>query len=272
MKSHGPSLGKAVRPARRSQPASSERANGAGASLRRGLGSGLVAGTAAGLFLLLVGKPSLDEAIRLQHATSSGEHAAEEVFTRGEQHLGMVLAAGLYGLALGGVLGIILFVMSRRINGSAWERSMKTALTGFGAFFLVPFLKYPASPPGVGNPDTMGVSTAAYLFLVVVSVAACIAAVAASRRLKAWGAEAHNRHLIVGASYLLVIGTAFVALPATDVPEGIPAGVVWDFRMASLGGQAVLWTCTGAILGLLTLRAERQASAGGESLRVDQEV
>ncbi len=268
MESQQPSVGNAVRPARRSQAGSPERIIGAGASLRRGLGSGLLGGILSGLFLLVIGEPAIDEAIRLEHAASSGGHAVEEVFTRGEQHLGMILAAGLYGVAIGGALGMILFVMSRRMGGTAWERSMWIALSGFAAYFLVPFLKYPASPPGMGNPDTIELRTAAYLFLAATSVAACFVGVAMARRLSARGVEAHKRHLIVAACYLLVIGIAFVALPSGEVTEGVPAGLLWDFRMASLGGQAVLWTCTGAILGLLSTRAERRALAAGESRRV----
>jgi hypothetical protein len=43
--------------------------------------------------------------------------------------------------------------------------------------------------------------------------------------------------------------------------------------MASIGGQAVLWTCTGVILGLLSMRAQRRTAAAGEILPVtEQEV
>jgi predicted cobalt transporter CbtA len=268
MESHGPSLGKAVRPARSAREASAARTMGAGACLRRGLGAGLAGGVASGLFLLVIGEPSIDEAIRLEHAAASGQHAAQEVFTRGQQHFGLVLATGLYGLAVGGVLGILFFLMSRRMRGSAWDRSMRIALSGFAAWFLVPFLKYPANPPGVGNPDTMGLRTGAYLFLVAASVAACFAGLALARQLAVRGVEAHHRQLIVGACILVVVATAFVALPPGVEPEGVPAGLLWDFRLASVGGQAVLWTATGALLGLLSVRAEKRAAAAGQTLPV----
>jgi predicted cobalt transporter CbtA len=270
--SHGPSLGKAVGPARKTRAAASARTNSAGASLGRGLGAGLLGGLASGLFLLVVGEPSIDQAIRLEQAASAG-HASEEVFTRGEQHFGMVLASGLFGLAVGGVLGILFYVLSRRMAGTPWERSMKIALAGFGAYFLVPFLKYPANPPGVGDPETVGIRTAGYLFLVLVSVAGCFLGMAVARRLRARGTPAHYRHLTVAATYLLLVGTAFIALPPAVKPDGIPSGLLWDFRMASIGGQAVLWACTGVILGLFSMRAHRRTAAAGESLPVtEQEV
>lgn len=238
----------------------------------RGLAAGLLGGLASGLVLLIAGEPSIDEAIRLEQAASAGS-ATEEVFTRGQQHLGMVLASGLFGLAVGGVLGILLYILGRRMAGTPWERSMKIALAGFGVYFLVPFLKYPANPPGVADPETVGIRTAGYLVLVLVSVAACFLGMAIARRLKARGTPAHYRHLIVAGSYLLLLGTAFFALPPAVKPDGIPSGLLWDFRMASIGGQAVLWICTGVILGLLSMRAHRATAAAGESLPVtEQEV
>lgn len=260
MSSHGPSLGKAVGPAGRTRDAASARPNSAGASLGRGLGAGLLGGLASGLFLLVVGEPSIDEAIRLEHAASAG-HASEEIFTRGQQHLGMVLASGLFGMAVGGVLGILFYVLGRRMAGSPWERSMKIALVGFGAYFFVPFLKYPANPPGVGDPETVGIRTAGYLVLVLVSVCGCFLGMAVAGRLKARGTPAHHRHLVVAATYLLLVGTAFFALPPAVKPDGIPSGLLWDFRVASIGGQAVLWTCTGVVLGLLSMRAQRRAAS-----------
>jgi predicted cobalt transporter CbtA len=147
------------------------------------------------------------------------------------------------------------------MNGTAWERAMRIALAGFGAYFFVPFLKYPANPPGVGDPETVGIRTAGYLVLVLVSVAGCFLGMAVARRLKARGTPAHHRHLVVAATYLLLVGTAFLALPPAVKPDGIPSGLLWDFRVASIGGQAVLWTCTGVVLGLLSMRGQRRTAS-----------
>ncbi len=237
----------------------------AGAGLRRGLGAGLAGGVASGLFLLVVGEPSIDEAVRLENAAAAG-HAAGELFTREQQHLGLIVASGLYGAALGGVMGVVLYAMSRRRRADPWARALKIAAAGFVSYFLVPFLKYPASPPGVGDPETFGLRTGAYLFLVSVSVGAWWLGVATAKHLKARGVARHHRHLMVAGCYLLLLGTAFIALPAPVDPSGVPAGLLWEFRMASLGGQAVLWIGTGGILGLLTLRAQRRLSEAGGSL------
>lgn len=241
--------------------AAAARATGAGACLRRGMGAGLVAGIAAGLFELAAGEPSVERAIELEHMASGGPSA--ELFTRGVQRAGMVIGTSLYGIALGGVLAVILYVTARRMSGSAWERSLKIALAGFGAFWFVPFLKYPANPPAVGDPATIGLRTTSYLAMAAISVAACLVAAAVSRRLAAQGAESHRRQILVAAAYLVVVATAFLALPASPDRAGVPADLLWSFRLASAGGQAILWAVAGSGIGLLTLRAERRAAAAG---------
>jgi predicted cobalt transporter CbtA len=45
-------------------------------------------------------------------------------------------------------------------------------------------------------------------------------------------------------------------LPSADeTPAAFPAGVLWRFRVASLGIQTVLWTALGLVFGALTQRA-----------------
>ena len=117
--------------------AAAARVAGAGACLGRGMLAGLGAGLVTGLLQLVVGEPSVERAIALEHAASGGH--SQELFTRGLQHAGMVMATSLYGVALGGVLAVIFFVMSRRMQGSAWDRGLKIALAGFASFWLPQF-------------------------------------------------------------------------------------------------------------------------------------
>jgi len=58
-------------------------------------------------------------------------------------------------------------------------------LGGFVAIALVPDLKYPANPPSVGNPETIGIRTELFFVMLVISVAALVLAVALARRLSA---------------------------------------------------------------------------------------
>ena len=46
-----------------------------------------------------------------------------------------------------------------------------------------------------------------------------------------------------------------------ETPADFPATVLYDFRLASLGGQLVLWTALGLVFGALVHRAARPAPA-----------
>ena len=228
------------------------------AFLRRGLAAGLLAGLAAGLFLLLAGEPAIEAALAYEDPRAAGG----EVFSRATQKVGLVTGAGLYGLALGGLFGLAFALLGPQLRGGAWERALKLAAAGFAVVFLVPFLKYPANPPGVGEAATAAARTSQHFLMLLASLAAGLAAWVAARRLARAGQPAPRRHLLVAAGYLTAVGAAWALLPGTAVTSPVPAQVVWDTRLASLGGQALLWALLGVVFGLLTLRGEGPAAAG----------
>jgi hypothetical protein len=54
------------------------------------------------------------------------------------------------------------------------------------------------------------------------------------------------------AAYVAIVGIAGYALPTVnEVPEHFSAVVLWNFRIASLGLQVVLWTTVGLLFGFL---------------------
>jgi hypothetical protein len=120
---------------------------------------------------------------------------------------------------------------------------------------LVPDLKYPANPPSVGNPETIGLRTELFFVMLVISVAALVLAVALARRLRArYGAW--NATLIAGAAFVGVIAIVQYVLPEiNEVPEQFSAVVLWRFRVAALGIQVVLWTTIGLLFGVLAERS-----------------
>ena len=136
------------------------------------------------------------------------------------------------------------------------------AVSGFVALYVVPNLKYPANPPSVGNPDTIGMRTALYFVMMILSLAAMIAAWSVRNRLLplhgAW-----NATLIAGAAYIVAVVLLALAMPPlNEVPDGFPAVVLWQFRMASLGAQAIMWTVIGLGFGALVERelSQRQSA------------
>ena len=235
--------------------------------LRRGMAAGFLAGLLAGLFAFVTGEPLLDQAIELeQHTHQEGQDSAAhthedegEVFSRSTQKVGLFFATGLSGVLVGGLFGLAFAYFRGRLDSeSDWTRSLSLAAALFAGAVLVPFLKYPANPPTVGDPDTIGIRTAAYFAMVGLSLLAILAAWYVSRLLREWGVNTPLRQVAVGLGLVTVVIGLLVGLPATNDPREFPAGLLWSFRLSSLGTQLVLWAGLGVLFGLLCERANRR--------------
>ena len=143
--------------------------------------------------------------------------------------------------------------------------------------YLVPFLKYPANPPAVGQADTIGARTGWYLVAVLASVMLTVAVVWLARtlanRLGGW-----NAGLLAAGLYVVVIAMVMVSLPTVDeTPEpmraafgaiiypGFPADVLYQFRLLSLGTQLVLWAVIGLVFATLAGRLLGERAYSGRT-------
>jgi hypothetical protein len=221
--------------------------------LLRGLLAGLAAGLLAGGFAYLAGEPHINAAIAIEEAAApAGETAEEPLVERDVQStVGLLLATGLYGVALGGILATAYTVLRPRLRtGSDTRAALGLAAAALTGIVLVPYLKYPPNPPAVGNPDTIDQRTAAYLAVLALGLVAVWAGVLAART------QSHQwRRAAAGtAAFLVVVGIAYTLLPTfQEVPADFPATLLWDFRISSLGTQTVLWTALGlTFAGLLS--------------------
>ncbi|MFC7533082.1 CbtA family protein [Actinoplanes sp. GCM10030250] len=243
----------------------------------RGLLAGLIAGLLAGGFAYVFGEPHVDAAIAIEeaaaHAGGEVSHHEEELVSRGTQSgAGLFLATGLYGLALGGIFAIAYTLLRRRLRVASDARAALGLAAGtLLGFVVVPFLKYPANPPAVGDPATIDQRTIAYLAVVVLGLVAVWAGVLAART-----QAAEWRRAVAGAGgFLVVVVVAYLLLPTFDeVPQTFPATLLWDFRISSLGTQVVLWSVLGlTFAGMLSTVRSRTGSpaapaspAGADSL------
>ena len=174
-----------------------------------------------------------------------------ELVSRGVQGgIGLFTGVMTYNIAFGGLFALAFAICYGRIGDwSPRVTAAVVALSGFLAVYAVPILKYPANPPSIGNPDTIGLRTAIYFGMILLSLGAMIAAWNVRNRLieqhGAW-----NATLIGAAVYLVAVVVFAIAMPPlNEVPEGFPAVVLWQFRMASLGAQAIMWTVLGLGFG-----------------------
>ena len=240
--------------------------------LRRGIAAGLLAGLLAGLFAFVFGEPSVDGASQIEEAAAAEEAAAsghsneeeEEIVSRPIQKVGLFFATGFSGMLVGGLFGMAYAYFGGRLaSGSEWIRSLSLAGAIFVGAFLIPFFKYPANPPTVGDPATIGSRTTAYFAMVALSLLVVLGAWYASRTLRErGGVAAPVRQLAVGLGAVVAVGVLFLVLPAAPDPGEFPAGLLWDFRLSSLGTQLVLWAGIGVIFGLLCERASRREPLG----------
>lgn len=242
------------------------------ALLVRGMLAGLAAGVLALAVAYLVGEPHVDAAIAFEQAHTH-EHGEELVSRTLQSTAGLATGVLVYGVALGGIAALAFCVALGRI-GRFGPRAT-AALVSAGALvavYVVPFVKYPANPPSVGDPDTIGKRTTLYFLMMVLSVLLSIAAVILGRRL---APRLGNWYATVAASAVLVlaVGLAYAFLPAVDeVPADFPATVLWQFRLAALAIQCTLWAGFGLLFGHLAERlllpratAERQPDAGART-------
>ncbi|HVJ43701.1 MAG TPA: CbtA family protein [Dongiaceae bacterium] len=230
-----------------------------GKLLLRGMLVGIVAGLLAFGFARFFGEPSVDRAIAFeaQMEAAKGEAPEEELVSREVQSgAGLLIGTVVYGAAVGGLFALVFAFAYGRVGGlGARETAALIALAGFVAVILVPFIKYPANPPSVGDPETIGRRTALYFIMMAISVVAMFNAVVVARKLaRRFGLW--NGAVITGLAYIAVIAVAQLILPpVNEVPETFAAVVLWQFRLGSLGIHLVLWTVLGLVFGVLTERS-----------------
>ncbi|MBV9455877.1 MAG: CbtA family protein [Rubrobacter sp.] len=236
--------------------------------LHRGMAAGLLAGLLCGFFAFFLGEPVVDGAIQVEEATAadhqmeaSANHGHEEIFSRSTQKVGLLFATSLFGVTVGGIFGMVYaYFRSRLLSNSEWSRSLSLTSAAFFGVFLIPFLKYPANPPGVGSPETIGSRTTEYFAMVTLSLVVVVSTWYVARELRARGMSTPVRQLVVALGSVVVIGVLYSALPAGPDPGEFPAGLLWDFRLSSLGTQVIFWAGLGVIFGFLNERYARKAS------------
>ena len=224
------------------------------AVLWRGLAAGAAGGLAAALVSLLVVERPLKAALAVEEKRAAAGEVHEELFGRTTQIIGGMLAE----LAVGAVIGVVFAVVFARTRHKLpartdFGRSLLLAATGFAAVALLPGLKYPANPPSVGDPATITRRTLLYFAFLGSMLVVAYFAVAAREWLTVRGwAPAHRDTALAAGTVLVLVALALAFPPSPDaIPADLPASVLWQFRLASLGLLAALWSVLGLVMGLL---------------------
>ena len=219
--------------------------------------AGLAAGVASALFAATAGRGPIRDAIALEdsisHATSGAHH--EDLFGRGVQEVGGAIGLVVFGLALGVIFAVVLGAVGPRLAASTpLAASVRLGCAGFVAVVVVPFLKYPANPPAVGDPSTVNERTVLYFAALALSI---LLAWAVWRFHRAARLAPAAQAWATAALYAAGLTVILVALPASPDPVEAPADLVWRFRLASLGGLAAAWAMLALVTGTLLSRPAR---------------
>ncbi len=229
--------------------------------LLRGMLAGLVAGFLAFGFAKVFGEPQVDRAIAFEEqlAKAKGEPEEPEIVSREVQaSIGLFTGVTVVGTAMGGLFALAYaFINGRLVSLSPRTTAVILAALGFVALYVIPNLKYPANPPSVGQPDTIGYRTQLYFGMIVFSLAALAIAISAGRQFVAqlgtW-----NATLVGVVVYIVLKAIAAYFLPSiNEMPEAFPAVLLWNFRVVSFGIQIILWSAIALIFGISLERAQR---------------
>ncbi len=240
--------------------------------LVRGMLAGLLAGVVAFLVAYLLGESKVDAAIAIEEAgaaVSGHGHGEEAPVSRALQATaGLGTGVLLYGVALGGIASLVFCFALGRL-GRFGPRTTAALVTGalFVTVTLVPFLKYPANPPAVGDPDTAARRTVLYLLMITLSALLAAGALLLGRRLAPklgnW-----NASVVASVAFVAAVGVSYALLPGVnEVPADFPAALIWEFRLASLAIQTALWATFGLAFGYLAEGALASASAPKEAVQ-----
>jgi hypothetical protein len=235
--------------------------------LIRGMLVGAAAGLLAFFFAHHFGEPQVGHAIGFESYLAKLHHEPEgpEIVSRGAQRTwGLLTGTLAMGTALGGLFALAFAWAYGRVG--AWGPRATAALLALAAYLtivIVPFTKYPANPPTIGNPGTIGRRTVLYFLMIVISLAAALAAGRIRRallpRLGAW-----NAATVAVAAFAVLIVVAELLLPVVhETPKGFPADVLYRFRLASLGINATIWLTLGLGFGAAAERLLSPAADRG---------
>jgi hypothetical protein len=230
-----------------------------GKLLVRGMLAGIVAGLLTFTFARIAGEPQVDQAISFEEkaAAARGEAPEPELVSRETQAgLGLLTGVVAYGAAFGGLFSLVFAYAYGRVGAlSVRALSAWLALGAFIALVIVPNIKYPANPPSVGDPETIGTRTGLFFLMIAISLATMVFSLKVRRRavakLGVW-----NGSIVAGLVFVVIIAAVQLSMPViNEVPATFPAVLLWKFRVAAIGMQVIMWTTIGLLFGALVERS-----------------
>ena len=213
--------------------------------------SGCFAGLIHGGLNLVMVEPYLDQAIGIENQTlfATGEEEDTTSFWveynsyRVWQKSGQVLAGAILGTSIASLVGIV-FLFTRKVLPEGNNIKKTLVLSGLMWFtiFVIPFLKYPANPPTVGETETVVLRSILFLSFITISGLGAVAFYQVYKKLQ-------NKKILAFAGYAVFISFIFFLMPENPDEITAPMELVDGFRGASFVAVTVYWLTLGLILG-----------------------
>ena len=214
--------------------------------------AGAVGGLVHGLVNLALVEPFLDSAINIenQNLFKSGEEKDTPDFWvkyysyRVWQKNGEVLAGTILGVGIGSLFGLV-FGLSRNALPSRnyIKKALLLALIMWATLYMIPFAKYPANPPTVGEPDTIVLRQTLYVAFIAISGLGALGFYQVYKRV--------DKKIIAFVGYAALIGIAYFVMPQNPDPVNIDSGLLAGFRATSMIGVSSFWVTAAVVLGIL---------------------
>ncbi|MFQ5475468.1 MAG: CbtA family protein [Nitrosopumilus sp.] len=214
--------------------------------------SGALAGLIHGSVNFAIVEPYLDEAIGIENQNlfaSGEENNTPEFWVEYEgyrvwQKSGQILAGIILGTSVGALFGIVFALSKNSLPGNSdIKKSLVLAGIMWFTMYLIPFLKYPANPPTVGDGETVVLRAILYLSFIAISGLGAVGFYKLSKKFK------NRKKLVALIAYGVFISTTFFVMPENPDEITAPMNLVNEFRIMSVLGVTSFWVSIGFILG-----------------------
>ena len=215
--------------------------------------SGALAGTLHGVANLAIVEPYLDDAIGIenQNLFASGEEKDTPQFWveyssyRDWQKGGQVLAGAILGTSMGALFGIVYAYSRNSLPGkNDLRKTFVLAAIMWLTIYFIPFLKYPANPPTVGDAETVVLRSILFLSFIALSGFGAVGFYQLYKRLGS------SKKIAAFVGYAVFIGIVFALMPPNPDEVTAPMDLVNGFRVMSVVAVSVFWVSVAVILGV----------------------
>ncbi len=212
--------------------------------LKAGIVTGIAAGAALGVLLLLFLTPLITEAETYEaHIPDS-----HPLIPRNIVHFWTFAGAIMLGILYSVIFTFVYTMVQHRIPVKNTQfKGMILALNGFFVAVLIPSLYLPPNPPGIETSLPVMARQSIFFAVIIAGILASIAF---------WMIYSHLSQkynpmsgILIGAfAFAIIIVAAFLLLPSNSNIPSIPSDLLWKYRVESLGAMFAFWAIMGVVV------------------------